>query len=307
MRAQGLSEWTIAGTTKAATRVFKYARRRLNWHGSNPVEQLENGERPKTGSTERRRIFRGDELTQTLAAAHEPYRTLFALASVTGARLSECLGLVWGDVALKDLDAAEVAFSFQVDRHGQRQPLKTEASRRTVEMPRQLAAMLAQHKLASADTRPEGFVFATRTGRAISQRNTIRALRGAQTRAADDHGRPTFPILHARDERGRAVPVAHGAVPSFHSFRHSAASEAISAGDSAEEVSWQLGHKSSVVTRAVYTQEIKSAERTARRRARMEDRYGKMLESADRTSEGTDMAGEEVKVVGFSRGGDRTK
>jgi integrase len=77
--------------------------------------------------------------------------------------------------------------------------------------------------------------------------------------------------------------VPRGVVPSFHSFRHTAASEAIAAGESAEEVSRQLGHKTSLITRAVYVQEIKSAERTARRRARMEARYGSLLEAADRS------------------------
>jgi integrase len=77
--------------------------------------------------------------------------------------------------------------------------------------------------------------------------------------------------------------VPRGVVPSFHSFRHTAAaSEAIAAGESAEEVSWQLGHKTSLITRAVYIQKIKSAERTARRRARMEARYGSLLEAASR-------------------------
>lgn len=33
------------------------------------------------------------------------------------------------------------------------------------------------------------------------------------------------------------------------------ASEAIAAGDGAEEVSWQLGHKNSVVTRAIYVRQ----------------------------------------------------
>ena len=85
LRAEGKSEWTIAGVLKAASRVFKFAARRLSWHGDNPVAGLENGERPRTGATARRRIFRGDELAQTLAAAHEPYKTLFALAATTGA------------------------------------------------------------------------------------------------------------------------------------------------------------------------------------------------------------------------------
>ncbi len=44
-----------------------------------------------------------------------------------------------------------------------------------------------------------------------------------------------------------------------------------------EEVAWQLGHRSSTVTRTVYVQEVKNAERTARRRARMEVQYGDLL------------------------------
>ena len=222
----------------------------------------------------------GDQLAQTLAAAREPYKTLFAVGSVTGARLSECLGLVWSDVSLDDLDAAEVRFEYQVDRQGRRQPLKTDESRRTVEIPRRLAAMLVAHKLRSEDTSPSAFVFATRSGGAIQQRNVGAALRRAQEQATDEHGRPTFPILQERDERGRRLTVPRGVVPSFHGFRHTAASEAIAAGESAEEVSWQLGHKSSLVTRAVYVQEVKSAERTARRRARMEARYGAVLVAA---------------------------
>ena len=71
-----------------------------------------------------------------------------------------------------------------------------------------------------------------------------------------------------------------GALPNFHSFRHTAASHAIAAGESAEEVSWQLGHRNSVVTRAVYVHELKTAERTARRRQRMEAESAPFLPSA---------------------------
>jgi hypothetical protein len=63
---------------------------------------------------------------------------------------------------------------------------------------------------------------------------------------------------------------AGGAIPSFHSFRHTCASWAIADGDGTEEVSWQLGHKDSTVTRKIYISEVKSAERSARRRGRME-------------------------------------
>jgi integrase len=239
----------------------------------------------------------GDQLAQTLAAAREPYKTLFAVGSVTGARLSECLGLVWADVQLDDLDAAAIRFEYQADRQGRRQPLKTDESRRTVEIPRQLAVMLVAHKLRSDDTSPTAFVFATRTGAAIQQRDVGTALRWAQKHTTDNRGRPTFPVLHERDERGHRLPVPRGVVPSFHSFRHTAASEAIAAGESAEEVSWQLGHKTSLITRAVYVQEVKSAERTARRRARMEARYGDMLEAADSGRGQQTQAGSTAEVL----------
>jgi integrase len=282
LRAEGKAEWTIHGVITAASRTFKYARRRMAWHGENPITALEKGERPTISAAARRPIFLGDELAQTLAAAREPYKTLFALGSVTGARMSECLGLVWADLALGDPGSAEVRFEHQVDRQGRRQPLKTSESRRTVEMPRALALMLVAHKLRSADATPEAFVFATRSGRPIQQRNVGLALRRAQLLATDDKGRRTFPILHERDEHGHPVRVPPGVLPSFHSFRHTAASEAIAAGESAEEISWQLGHKNSIITRAIYIREVKSAERTARRRARMEARYGSVLEAASK-------------------------
>ena len=69
-------------------------------------------------------------------------------------------------------------------------------------------------------------------------------------------------------------------LPSFHSFRHTAASEAIKDGESAEEVSWQLGHRNSNVTRSVYVQEIRDVERTAARREKYEARIGGILETA---------------------------
>ena len=68
------------------------------------------------------------ELEQTIATAGEPYRTLFTLAALTGARVSELLGLRWANVRISDLDDAEVEFAAQVDRHGNVQPTKTDGS-----------------------------------------------------------------------------------------------------------------------------------------------------------------------------------
>ena len=311
LRAEGKAEWTIATIMRAASRVFTFSRRRLRWHGENPFSALESGERPRISSTPRRRIFQGDELPQTLAAAREPWRTLFALAAVTGARESELLGLLVSDVDLSDPNAAEVAFTHQVDRWGERVELKTEESRRTVELPRSMALMLLEHLARSPRSGSGAFLFASRTGRALGQRNAVRALRRAQEEARKPDGLPTFPDLFVRDGLGHLEideageyalrprrELERGVVPCFHGYRHTAASEAIAEGD-VEEVSWQLGHKSSVVTRTVYRQEVKSAERTARRRAKMESRYGSVLLAAQQTPSGR--ATPEAEVVSLIR------
>lgn len=119
-------------------------------------------------------------------------------------------------------------------------------------------------------------MFSSRTGRALAQRNVLRALRAAQRRAIDEQGGPTFPALHHTDRRGRPLPPAPGTVPCFHSFRHTAASRAIADGESAEEVAWQARAPHSVVTCAVYFHEIKSADRLAHRRQRAEAQYGEI-------------------------------
>jgi integrase len=138
---QGLAERSIGGITQVASRVFQFARRRMNWHGQNPIPLLERGERPRA-TTSRRRIYEGDELAQTLDGASEPWKTLFALAAVTGARLSELLGITWDDLDLRNPEAACVHFHRQVDRKGRPQPLKTDNAEWTVELPRSLVALL---------------------------------------------------------------------------------------------------------------------------------------------------------------------
>jgi integrase len=277
LRHAGLSESSIVIILGVANRIYRYAARRLGWSGTNPVSLLLPSERPKPSQTQRRRIFEGRELEHTVAAAPAPYRMLFTLAALTGARLSELLALTWADVQLENLDDAEIEFGAQVDRYGNRRPMKTDASARTVPIPKELALMLARHKLESRYSQLIDFVFCTRTGRPLGQRNVIRALRTAQRDARDDDGNPTFPELHARDAEGRPLPVPRGAVPSMHSFRHTAASRALLAGESVDEIAFLLGHRDANVTRAVYVRELADARRRKMRRSRMIAEYGDLL------------------------------
>lgn len=255
-------------------RIYRYAARRLGWAGTNPVSLLLPSERPKPGQSAKRRLFEGGELEQTIAAAGDPYSTLFTLAALTGARVSELLALRWANVRISDLEEAEVEFACQVYRHGNLRPTKTDGSVRTVPIPGQLAAILSRHKDRSRFNTPEDFVFSTCTGRPLGQRNLARALRHAQLNAVDREGRPTFPVLH---ELGEPASVPHAALPSMHSFRHTVASRALLAGESVDEVAFLLGHRDANVTRAVYVREISDARRRTMRRSRMVAEFGDLL------------------------------
>jgi integrase len=280
MRDRGKSEATIAAVLGAASRIYKFAARRLGFTDMNPTTLMLCSERPKVSLAKRRPIFTPEQIEHTLAAAVEPYRTLFTVVALTGARVSELLGLTWADVRLDDLDDAEITFAWQVDRKGDRRPTKTDGSARTVPIPRELALVLARHKLASRDTQPEAFVFATRSGGALGQRNVARALRRAQHRATDEHGRPTFPVLHQTDPEGKPVRVPTGVVTSIHSFRHTVASRALLAGESVDEVAFLLGHRDATVTRVVYVHEIADARRRHMRRSRMTAEFAGALRVA---------------------------
>ncbi|MBV9168414.1 MAG: site-specific integrase [Solirubrobacterales bacterium] len=277
LRGGGLAESTIAIVIGVTNRVYRYAARRLGWAGTNPVSLMLPSERPKPSQDVRRRLFQARELEQTIEAAPEPYRTLFTLAALTGARLSELLAIRWMNVMIADIDDAEVEFAQQVDRRGNLRPTKTEDSVRKVPIPRELALILERHRVRSTYVDAPDFVFCTRTGRPLGQRNVARALRLAQTNATDDAGNPTFPVLHVRDETGQPIQIPHGALPSMHSFRHTVASRALLAGESVDEVAFLLGHRDANVTRAVYVRELADARRRSMRRSRMITEFGDVL------------------------------
>lgn len=279
LRADGMAEASIESILKGARRTYAYAERRLHWRGSNALSLLDRSERPKLSQSPKRRIFTEAELSATVKAASGTNRIVFTFAGIVGARISESLGLCWEDLDLADLDSASVTFAFQLSRSGERVKLKTEESRRTIELPRSLAKILAEHKAGSQWSQPDDFIFATRSGKPLSQRNVSRELRRAMKAATID-GDLAFPILSELDADDKPVKVARGELPSFHSFRHSAASQAIAAGDGAEEVSWMLGHRNSNVTRAVYIQEIKSVEQSTKRAAKLEARNVSVLSAA---------------------------
>lgn len=244
----GYAPWAVRGVLVAAGRVFEYARRERDWTGDNPVRQLDRGDRPRLGRKERRILGR-EELERLIAAAEPPYRQIIATAASLGTRLGETLGLTWADV---DLDEGTVSIVAQIDRHGRRVDLKTERSRRVVEAPGSLLAVLREHKLASAYSRPSDLVFTTRTGAPLDHRAVARiGLQRAYKRAGLD-----------------------GRCPTMHELRHGHASAWIASGGDLVELSSRLGHRDPAVTASVYSHEFEAQARSAERRARLDSLYG---------------------------------
>lgn len=249
----GYAAWSIRGALVPAGRIFDYAHRRLGWAGSNPVRGLDRRERPAHQRKDRRILTR-DELSTLLAAADEPYRTILTVAAGLGTRLGETLGLCWSDI---DLDAGMASVEYQIDRSGSRVQLKTERSRRVIEMPGSVVSALRAHKLRSPHSCPDDLVFTSRSGRPLEHRNVAqRGLRKAYEAAA-----------------------LEGRAPTFHELRHAHASAWIASGGDLVELSARLGHRDPAVTAAIYSHEFEAAARSDQRRTRLDGIYGSDSES----------------------------
>jgi integrase len=254
----GLKGWTIKGQLTVLSSIFTYAARHLGLVGVNPVSLLDRVERPSSEDERPKRVLSPDELRRLLDAVDEPYRLVFELAAETGGRLAEALGLVWGEV---DLDEQTVTFTHQLDRRGQRVPLKTKRSRRCVEVTPALVSKLRAARVAVDRSGPRDLVFVTRNLTGHDHRNIGgRVLARAVKRAG----------LEAVKRDGQVVEHA----PTFHSLRHSHGSALIAAGWDIEEVSARLGHSDVGTTQRAYVHAYDAARRSAGQRDRLALMYG---------------------------------
>jgi integrase len=259
----GLKGWTIKGQLTVLSSIFTYAARHLGLIGVNPVSLLDRVERPSSDDERPKRVLTPDELRRLLDSVDERYRLIYELAAETGGRLAETLGLAWGEV---DLDEQTVTFTHQLDRHGQRVPLKTKRSRRCVEITPALVSKLRTAKLAADRTGPHELVFVTRNGTGHDHRNIGgRVLARAVKRAG----------LEAVERDGKVIEHA----PTFHNLRHTHGSALIAAGWDIEEVSARLGHSDVGTTQRAYVHAYDAARRSSGRRDRLALMYGGDAES----------------------------
>jgi integrase len=222
---------------------------RLGAIASSPADRLTSAERPKPGAGSRRDLDRQD-VSRLLDAAPDRYGVAIACGLFSGLRLSELLGLTWGDI---DFRGETIRVRSQMGRNGKRRALKTAAARRDVILMSQLAGALRRRRLASPFSADSDLIFCTATGQTIGHRNlTARGLERAAKRAGL-----------------RGV--------TFHVLRHTFASILIAQGHDPVFVSRQLGHANAAITLKVDAHLFDAERHADQARARLEADYGALL------------------------------
>jgi integrase len=248
-REDGAATWSIRARWTPLGLILGHAARR-GLVAQNPMDLLERRERPKQGGSKKR--FLADEEIALLLDAARSWRLLIAVCLFGGLRISEALGLVWGDV---DRAAGVIRVRHQLSRgkDPKRVQLKTkEEGRRDVVMMTDLNRLLRDARLASAHGRDGDPVFATKTGKAITQRNATRAF-------------------------ARTVERAKLADVTFHALRHTFASILIGLGHDVVYVADQLGHANPNTTLRTYAHQFRAAKAAKESREQLDAEYGHVL------------------------------
>ena len=180
------------------------------------------------------RFFNGEEARKIITLASEPYRTMFAVAAMTGLRVGEVVGLQKADL---DLDRRVI----HVERsawYGRVQTVKSKASRAPVAMAKALVTMLKEY-LATWRPNPEGFLFLNRNGRPYAANKVV------------EYG--LWPVLDKlKIERA-----------GMHAFRHCRASLLMDVGANPTVTKTQMRHSDARVTLGIYSHVIGDSQRDA--------------------------------------------
>ncbi|MDE3069129.1 MAG: site-specific integrase [Acidobacteriota bacterium] len=235
LRRKGLRGWTITSALRPLSLILGQAARKGRIP-VNPLTQLERGERPRHDDQRPKRILTLEEMRAVIASADgESYRCLIELLLAAGLRIGEALGLTVADL---DPKHALIRVEYQLGRDGIRTLLKTEESRRTLDIP----APLMRRLLALVDERgqlfnPQALVFASRNETGLVRKVAREALK------------------RAAKEARLASPA-----PTLHDLRHSHASMLIALDYSVVDVQHRLGHRKPDTTLRVYTHQWKYRE-----------------------------------------------
>jgi integrase len=188
---------------------------------SNPTAGVRVTGRRGENAREIRAMTRA-ELAAFLRECSGEWRLFFELLAHTGLRISEALGLMWGDIEFEDRPRLNIR---RQACRGDVGELKSDYSRRTIP----LSPGVAERLWGLGADRPEDeLVFATRIGGHHRDENLRRRVLAPIGKAADLEW------------------------VTFHTFRHTCASLLIAAGRTPKQVQAWLGHHSPAFTLEVY-------------------------------------------------------
>ena len=231
----------LAPKTKAHIRslmyvIFKCAERwDLAEMGKNPISLV----RVKNSSKrlKRPRILTVEQFTSMLPHLPEPYRTMVVIAQCLGLRVSEIMGLQWGDFDFKER-------TLLVERsvvHGQVDEVKTEYSRDHVPLDSRLAESVLAWRSVAPAAGPDDWVFTSpMTGRPYHQ-----------------------DMIQKRHLTRAAVRAGIGNGVGWHTFRHTYRSWLDETGAPMKVQQELMRHASIQTTMNVYGQAMTESKRTA--------------------------------------------
>lgn len=252
-REKGFANPTLDKTRRVMSMVYKHGQR----YGLIPRNQESNPMRfvrCRTTSTYEAMILTPEQAYAILLNLEEPERTLTLLASGTGLRISECLGLQWQDVSFADA-MIHVRRTWTCGQVGLP---KSKASKGPVPLHPLLAEFMLLWKQKTPYSQSCDWVFPSSR------------LEGKQPRVAnmlvEDHLRPAAVkagvLSSHRDDRGHQVdddPRRFG----FHNLRHSLASFLIRIRTDPKTVQTLLRHSDVKLTLQFYTHTMSRDRMTA--------------------------------------------
>jgi integrase len=231
LRQKGYGGATLRGVRATLATVLRTAVER-GYLEKNPAHGIRIRE---MNAKPMRRFYSPVEARRLLAELPEPCRTVVLLAVLTGMRIGEILALRWKRVDLLR-GTIEIAESFSSGQFGSP---KTRSSTRVIPMSSALQSVLKTYRAGAFRNAPDDLVFCTSTGTPLNSKNLYnRAL----APACDRIKQPRV---------------------SWHSFRHTHATQLAESGESLKTAQALLGHSDLETTLNTYMHVIPESQRRA--------------------------------------------
>lgn len=246
IRTVGVEDWLhslrLSNGSKAKIRnimhlLFNHAIRH-EWIDRNPITLVRQ-------STKRQRtpeVLEVGEIQRLLRELGEPCQTMVFLASCTGLRVSELIGLKWSDV---DFDSLQVNLSRSVVCQVVG-TMKTEASRKPLPLDCAIVAALLRWRALTPYNDPEDWIFAS---------------------PGVNGQKPYWPeMLLRRHVRPAARRAGIQKNVGWHTFRRTYATLLKANGEDVKVTQELMRHANSMITLDIYAQAVTPAKREAQRR-----------------------------------------